>query len=73
MKKPYTYTELSERVCVVPGCTKRIKLNVLDRTPRARKCYAHYCAETKRDSAARKNNRRDGTRRIDQGEKNRST
>jgi len=47
MRKPYTHSELSERTCSHPGCSRRIKLNVLARRPSATKCYRHWLGDLK--------------------------
>lgn len=42
MKKPYRYDELSDVVCRHPGCTKRLKKNVVERkTLYATHCFKH--------------------------------
>ena len=42
MKKPFKHTDLSDKICSVRECNKRIKKNVLHRQPRANLCYEHY-------------------------------
>ena len=42
MKKPYKFDELSDKVCNVDGCNKKIKKNLLSRNPNATKCFDHH-------------------------------
>lgn len=49
-KKSHNYLELSNEVCVVEGCRKRIKQRLVETTkkPRGgRKCYRHYMEDRK--------------------------
>jgi hypothetical protein len=42
VKKPYAYNDLSDVVCREPGCTRRLKKNVVERKTRyATHCYKH--------------------------------
>jgi len=42
LKKPYRYDELSDVVCREPGCTRRLKKNVVERkTLYATHCFKH--------------------------------
>ncbi len=44
MKKPYRFDEMSTQECVVPGCDKLIKLNLVDRKAARSvlKCRKHH-------------------------------
>ena len=65
MRKPYPYTELSEQVCIVPGCRTRLKRSLVERKPSARKCYAHHCEQIGLDPRSRKVNRENHNRRVE--------
>lgn len=44
MKKPFRYDELSDTLCSVVGCRRRLKKNVIARVRRAAPlvCYGHW-------------------------------
>ena len=42
MKKSHRHDQLSDRVCLAPGCPKLIKQRMVD-TKDARLCYKHFC------------------------------
>ena len=44
MQKPNKFTVLSDVECVVPGCSKRIKANLVARKamPRPLRCFKHH-------------------------------
>lgn len=42
MKKTHHFTALSDKVCIEPGCNKRLKKNVVERHPAANRCFKHY-------------------------------
>ena len=44
MKKSHKFDELSDRVCMEPGCDKHIKQRLVD-TKDARRCYYHWCVK----------------------------
>ncbi len=45
MKKKYAHTVLSDKVCSNIGCTKRIKLRLIEDRPKTEKCYKHCLHE----------------------------
>jgi len=63
LQKKYRHNELSDTNC--RKCKKRIKLNVLDRVPRADLCYSCYSKSVGKRANVGKQNRRDNTRRKD--------
>lgn len=42
MKKSHRHSDLSDRVCMAPGCHKLIKQRMVE-TKDARLCYEHFC------------------------------
>jgi len=46
MKKPYKFTELSDKTCAT--CPKKLKKNVVERKPTAEHCYK--CSQIIRDN-----------------------
>ena len=44
MKKPYSYREMSDRMCSKKNCTKLIKRSVVERFPHHKDllCYKHH-------------------------------
>lgn len=54
MKKPHNFRELSDVQCTHPGCTKRIKMNVLERKPGADLCYKHFKLRKQQSQTSKK-------------------
>jgi hypothetical protein len=46
MKKNYRYNEVSDKLCIEPECTKKLKLNLLDKNPDAKRCYKHHIKQS---------------------------
>lgn len=48
------FSVLSEKTCVHPSCTKRLKQNLVDKNPDAEMCYWHHIWETQPHLANKK-------------------
>jgi len=42
MKKSYPYNVLSDKKCSVSGCSKKLKLRIVEEHPKFDKCYKCY-------------------------------
>ena len=42
MKKFHDYKVLSNVGCAIVGCHKKLKQNLIDKNPKANKCFSHH-------------------------------
>ena len=68
-QEKHKYDVFSDQECATNGHDVMLKQNVIDRHPNNVDaiCYKCHCKQNKKNPRARKENRLNGTRRIDKG------
>jgi hypothetical protein len=55
-RKPFPFTTMSDVICMSPGCSKKIKMNLVSRkTATSFKCFKHWIKDVLFEKNRKKN------------------